>query len=243
MKKLFKIFFMIMLILIIFTFSITLAASKKIESVSVAGIETPYSTERVLDTTAEVENGVPYRVYEVAWKTPSSSSTGLYEVTVTLKANVGYTFSEDVTGTVNENPIISKYFEDEDELKITYAFPKQESSTSSSTVTLRHRIETYCDEEKGSISPYIVRVLHGNNQTITITPKEGYKIKDVKVDGESVGSVSEYTFKKVKENHTIRAYFEKIETSVDKEDEVEEIQKEKPILKYIKAILEIIKCK
>ena len=31
--------------------------------------------------------------------------------------------------------------------------------------------------------------------------------------------------KKVKENHTIRAYFEKIEASVDKEDEVEEIIK------------------
>ena len=47
------------------------------------------------------------------------------------------------------------------------------------------------------------------NQTLTILPDSGYKIKDVKVDGVSVGAVSSYTFNNVTSDHTISATFEK----------------------------------
>lgn len=242
MRNIFKMFLIMIMMVTISFANVSMAANMVVKSVAVTGIETPYSEERVLDTTADVEHNVPYRVTEVAWKTPALSSTGLYEVTVTLKPSIGYTFSEDVTGTINGNSVISSTLVEEDELKITYAFPEQGTSIGTSTVTLRHRISTYCDEEKGTISPYIIRVLHGDSQTVTITPKEGYRISDVKVDGESVGAVSEYRFRKVKENHTIRAYFEEIEEdSVDENGKVDEIEKNRPILNFIKTILELIK--
>ena len=42
----------------------------------------------------------------------------------------------------------------------------------------------------------------------TITPHNGYKIKDILVNGESVGAVSNYTFKDIHKNASIRAIFE-----------------------------------
>lgn len=50
-------------------------------------------------------------------------------------------------------------------------------------------------------------VLAGTNKTYTITAYAGYKIKDVLVDGKSVGAVSTYTFTNVAANHTIAASF------------------------------------
>ena len=64
--------------------------------------------------------------------------------------------------------------------------------------------------ENGTITPSgEVAVEEGENQTFTITAKEGYHIKDVKVNGASVGAVSTYTFEKVAANATIVAEFEK----------------------------------
>lgn len=47
-----------------------------------------------------------------------------------------------------------------------------------------------------------------NDKTYTITPDAHYRVKDVKVDGKSVGAVTSYTFKGVTGDHTIRAEFE-----------------------------------
>ena len=54
-----------------------------------------------------------------------------------------------------------------------------------------------------------VSVNRGQNKTFTITAINGYRIADVLVDGKSVGNVSTYTFKNVKDKHTIEAKFEK----------------------------------
>ncbi len=62
----------------------------------------------------------------------------------------------------------------------------------------------------GTITPEgITEVKYDNDITYTITPDEGYVIADVIVDGESVGAVSEYTFKGVREAHTITVVFGK----------------------------------
>ncbi len=62
----------------------------------------------------------------------------------------------------------------------------------------------------GSITPDgEVTVIEGEMQKFTITANEGYSIGDVKVDGESVGAVSEYTFENVSGDHTIEALFNK----------------------------------
>jgi len=52
-----------------------------------------------------------------------------------------------------------------------------------------------------------VSVNEGNKQNFSITPDAGYHIADVRVDGHSVGAVSEYEFTNVTEEHTISASF------------------------------------
>jgi len=62
---------------------------------------------------------------------------------------------------------------------------------------------------EGSISPSgIVTINPGDSKAFTITPNAGYHIKDVKVDGVSVGAVSTYTFTNITSDHTIEATFE-----------------------------------
>ena len=60
----------------------------------------------------------------------------------------------------------------------------------------------------GTITPTgISTVNRGGSITYTFTANEGYRIKDVYVDGVSVGAVESYTFENVVVNHTIRVEF------------------------------------
>ena len=52
-----------------------------------------------------------------------------------------------------------------------------------------------------------VDVTEGESATFTITPNSGYEIADVKVDGESIGKKTSYTFKDVAQAHKIEATF------------------------------------
>lgn len=62
----------------------------------------------------------------------------------------------------------------------------------------------------GSISPAgSVSVRKGRDQSFVITPDAGYAIGDVKINGESIGAASSYTFEKVKKAHTIEVFFVK----------------------------------
>ena len=70
------------------------------------------------------------------------------------------------------------------------------------------RIITATAGDNGRITPTgDVAVPKGESKTFTITPDSGYHIKDVLVDGKSVGAVSTYTFENVVDNHTIHATF------------------------------------
>ena len=61
----------------------------------------------------------------------------------------------------------------------------------------------------GTISPSgEVSVAEGEDKTFTITANSGYHIKDVKVNGASVGAVATYTFNDVAANATITVEFE-----------------------------------
>jgi hypothetical protein len=72
--------------------------------------------------------------------------------------------------------------------------------------------------EGGSISPNgKISIVSNGNKKITISANDGYVVKDVLVDGVSVGAVKEYTFDKVTKAHTITASFEKaVDETVDK---------------------------
>ena len=62
----------------------------------------------------------------------------------------------------------------------------------------------------GSIDPEgKVSVKGGSDKVFTISPNNGYRIEEVRVDGRSVGTVSYYVFSNVDENHTISVTFAK----------------------------------
>ena len=80
-----------------------------------------------------------------------------------------------------------------------------------STSTKKYTITVICGKG-GEITPdggsdNEVEVRKGNDQTFRISADNGYRISDVLVDGESVGSVDKYTFKDVDEDHEIEAIF------------------------------------
>ena len=60
----------------------------------------------------------------------------------------------------------------------------------------------------GSMTPSgKLRVMEGDTPSFTITPREGYRLQDVLVDGRSVGAVTTYRFAPVTASHTISARF------------------------------------
>ena len=68
----------------------------------------------------------------------------------------------------------------------------------------------------GAISPSgKVSVREGRTQVFTITPDQGYAVSDVRIDGESVGAVTSYTFENVRKAHTIEVSFAKVKVFVD----------------------------
>ncbi|HCT65749.1 MAG TPA: hypothetical protein DIC60_10870 [Lachnospiraceae bacterium] len=97
---------------------------------------------------------------------------------------------------------------------VTFAAAKTSSSDGGGSET--YHIITATAKTNGSISPSgNVNVVSDGSKTFTITADEGYAVKDVLVDGVSVGAVATYTFDKVSKAHTITASFEEIHWDVD----------------------------
>ena len=76
------------------------------------------------------------------------------------------------------------------------------------TFTLKTYTITASAGANGLVSPSgTVAINHGASQSFTITPRRGYRIRDVKVDGVSQGPIASYTFNNVTSNHSISAIF------------------------------------
>ena len=152
-----------------------------------------------------------YTITATAGENGSISPSGEFTVTAgedqtfTITPDRGYHIQDVLVDGVSVGAVSSYTFEAVAENHtITATFAKDADPVT------RYRIEASAGEG-GSISPEgIVRVSQGGSQTFTITPDQGYKIEDVLVDGESVGPVSEYTFKNVRAWHTITVTFAKL---------------------------------
>lgn len=83
------------------------------------------------------------------------------------------------------------------------------------TVLKEFTIDVDCDEN-GTVTPTDGdnTLTYEEEKTYAITPSVGYEIKDVLVNGTSVGKVESYTFSQVKSNQTLKVVFEKIKYSV-----------------------------
>ena len=129
----------------------------------------------------------------------------------TITASSGYAIADVLVDGVSVGAVGSYTF---DPVTANHTITATFRSTSSSGIT-RYTI-TASAGEGGAISPEgSVRVRRGSDQTFTITPDEGYEIADVLVDGESVGAVDSYTFKNVKEKHTISVSFRQLPPTPD----------------------------
>ena len=90
-----------------------------------------------------------------------------------------------------------------DDVKLTTSGGSSETPTQPTTYTI-----TASAGQGGSITPSgAVSVAKGGSQTFTIKPSGNYEIEDVKVDNQSVGKKTEYTFENVTKAHTIAATF------------------------------------
>ena len=85
------------------------------------------------------------------------------------------------------------------------------SSSSGNTTPAKPTVKiTTATSEGGKITASKTGdITKGDTITYTVTPADGYEIKDVLVDGKSVGAVTSYTFTNVTEKHTISAVFVK----------------------------------
>jgi beta-lactam-binding protein with PASTA domain len=66
----------------------------------------------------------------------------------------------------------------------------------------------------GSVTPHgSVAVAKGDSLTLSITPDEGYEIREIKVDGKNVDVGTQYTFENVQTNHTFYVVFQPVPES------------------------------
>lgn len=191
--------------------------STPISKVEISDIEYPYENGTQLDTTAKVSSASHSYLSKVSW----DKNSGLYRVTVTVRPEFDYYYTNQTKATVNGS-IASTFVNEENFLEISYTFPEDKTIEKSESLnSLKHAI-TVLSSSRGVISPSMIRAPHGKDYTVQIIPNEGYEIKDVFVDGRSVGAVSEYTFKNVTKPHKISATYQVIKgyTPAEKQEEM-----------------------
>ncbi len=90
----------------------------------------------------------------------------------------------------------------------SYTFPPVESSHTIAVTFSDRAVITATAGPNGAITPAgDTAVLHGADQTYTFTPDDGYEVKDVLVDGVTVGAPGSYTFHAVRADHAIAVVF------------------------------------
>lgn len=188
-----------------------------IPKVAITGLKTPYNYSGVLDTDVDISDDSNSLVNKVEW---NLLENGTYVVTITVRPGIYKKYDETTTATVNGKAADYVRINDKKYLEIVYTYPDTTIPTQVNSSVMTHVITVYYTKN-GQISPNPIRAPHGKNFTVEIIPDEGYEVEDVEVDGESVGAVTKYTFKKVKETHKIRASFKPIEGFEKVEEPIE----------------------
>ena len=150
-----------------------------------------------------IPESVSHTIYATAGTGGSISPSGNVTVkdgenkTFTITPDNCYSIQDVLVDGASQGPISS------------YPFPKV---VSDHTISASFVLNTYTinatSGPNGSISPAgATKVGCGGSQIYNITPNTGYKIEDVKVDGNSQGAISTYPFYNVTADHSIYATF------------------------------------
>lgn len=183
--------------------------SVKIDGVSQEIKETYEFDNIVEDHTIEV-------IYEINTYTITISVTagygGAYVGDEKIESEISYTFGESITFTFRP---------DEGYLLKQIVLDGVIAGTHSSLsvgISGNHTIELSFEiikykitlevEGEGQITPNQTELAYGSTLEYRFQPKVGHRIKEVLVDGHTLGKVNSYTLTEVKDNHTIKVIFE-----------------------------------
>lgn len=119
------------------------------------------------------------------------------DITFTITPETGYHISDVEIDGVSQGSISSYMFS---------------NVTSDHSINAEFRINTYTitasSSPGGTLSIRdLTIVTHGSDLTCSIDPDEGYRVADVRVDGESIGAVDSYVFSAIASNHSIMVEF------------------------------------
>jgi len=176
-----------------------------VTAVNSVGLESGYSTEVMYEPSSTV---VTYGI--TSSSEPNGSITPVGTTTVTQGANQTYNISPDSNYHIKDvqadgssvGPVAEYTFSN-----VMSDHDIQATFEADQTI-VTHSITASC-EANGSISPAgLTDVISGSDITFSIAPIANYHIKDVQVDGSSVGAVSAYTFSNVTTEHAITANFD-----------------------------------
>ena len=159
---------------------------------------------------ATFEKTPDYNILASAGLGGTISPTGTVKVlegehqTFIATANAGYSFEHflvdgAITGDMSEYTFESVVAQHTIEAVFT-------ATSKIATYTIRAGANT-----GGTLSPSgSVEIFEGQSQSFTITPDEGFEIKDIIVNGDSLSIVENYTFENVQQDHTLEVVFGEI---------------------------------
>lgn len=125
-------------------------------------------------------------------------------VTIAAKALDGYEFDcWSVNGNLLSRDATCTLSKVDNDYVVVANFKKKSAIT--------YTISSNIEGGQGAISPEgMVIVPEGMDVTYTFAPAKNYTISSVTIDGKSVGAVPSYTFKNIKENHSVGVKFSQI---------------------------------
>ena len=167
--------------------------------------ESGYSAEVMYESSSTV---VTYAITSSSG--PNGSISPLGTTTITQGGNQTYNIIPDSNYHIKDVQVDGVSIEPVSEYIFSNVMSDHDIQVSfeADQTTVTHSITASC-EANGSISPDgVTNVISGSDITFNIAPITNYHIKDVQVDGVSVGAESSYTFSNVTTDHMITAFFE-----------------------------------
>ena len=151
------------------TFAVNAIEVKNITSVEITGIDAP-TANTALDTEAScTTQGVSSTSPMVTW-TPDDSTAGYstsYTASISLTADAGYKFADNVTATINGNPATSVVRNQDGTLTVTYKFPATKDKPA-----LPSKTDSVSSDKDGNVSVTIEK------STVTVGGKTEVTVSD-----------------------------------------------------------------
>lgn len=149
-----------------------------------------------------------------------------------LSANTAYTiriFEREESAGTGSAPVYKTEPLYEDQVRTSAGSPAGGGGGGGGAAPATSYTITVEQTEGGTITPGTMTALRSSTKTFTITPDSGYELKDVLVNGVSVGALTTYRLEKIKGDTTIKAVFENPNAPKETPLPIEELDKENHI--------------